>query len=116
MSNEFKVGDVVWFVDNDRRQRRNGPEAVTVSKAGRKWVEYHDGRRRFDRETLLVDGGKYSSPGRIWRSVAEYEAHSDLQNAWSRFRTAASSAYGPAPEGVTKEDIDQAMRLLKLEK
>lgn len=67
----FKVDDQVYYVPRD--QRWDQPRYKFISKVGRKWI-YCGDRFRFDKETLQVDGGQYSSPGRVYRQLSDYEA------------------------------------------
>jgi hypothetical protein len=102
----FTVGEALYYVTNNMIRRGN-PEYVTISKVGRKWL-YCDGMR-IDKETLVVDGHGYSSPGKCWLSQDEYEQHCLVIKAWDNFKILINHR---PPRGVSVEDIQEATRLL----
>ena len=110
MDKKISVGDVLYFVYDDRRQKGRN---VVVSKVGRKWIYFDGNRPRFDPVSFYVDGGKYSSPGRIYYCQQDYQDAVDLRSAWDSLRTKISGYYR-VPDGVTKEMIEQAGKLLKV--
>lgn len=74
----------------DLNQRGPRKKWASVTKVGRRWIEFlKDGflsrnkTDRFDAETLQVDGGAYSSPGKVWLSECEYDHQTELAKAWS---------------------------------
>jgi hypothetical protein len=105
------VGQKLWFVPSDTRYNK-GPQECEVAKIGRKWAYLNWRGYRLDINSLRVDGGDYSSPGRCWLSVEEYESHVNSRAVWDAFRKAID--YKPIPDGVTVEHIEEAARLLKL--
>lgn len=109
---KFYVGQVLWYVPF-KGYGRGSPGEVTVKSVGRKWVTLSD-NDRFDANTMLVDGRGYSSPGRLWLSKEEQEAHADLHNAWRAMRK-HFDGLSYAPEGVTLNDIQQARKLLRID-
>jgi hypothetical protein len=104
------VGQELWYAPADRRYL-GGACAVRVLKVGRKWadVDHHIGR--VDAESLWVDGGKYSSPGRCWLSKETWEAEEARRSAWDQLRR---DVYGqhPPPEHITTEQIENVRALL----
>lgn len=60
---------------------------VVIDKIGKKWA-YFNYRKKFDIKTGIVDGGKYTSPGKIYSSQEEYEYELFLDQkrslVWSR--------------------------------
>lgn len=78
------VGQTLLFVSSDR-SREAKPFDVVVKKVGRKWAFTNSGHK-LDIETLVADGGAYSSPGKAWLSQDEYDRHKALTEAWARFR------------------------------
>lgn len=85
MSSAFSAGQELFFepVTTSLARRDVSPTVhpVTVSKVGRAWVTFAHGRQsmRFELEPdddglFYVDGGDYSSPGRVWLTR---EAHAD---------------------------------------
>lgn len=83
---------------------------VTITKVGRKWLQLSNGCR-IDAETLIADGGKYSSPGTCYKDRAAREAVVAAQAAWSSLRHRMGYT---VPAGVTAEHIVHARRLLGL--
>lgn len=104
----LKVGQELWFVPSN--SRRDKPEAVTIEKIGRKWA--HIGSAgRVNLETLVVDGGVHSSPGRCWLNREAWEAETRRQDAWRRLRSAIDRQW-QAPDGLSLEQIEQATAIL----
>jgi len=74
VSEEFKVGDEWLFVPKDVR---NKPRWIKVTSVGRKWVSFTTTQTKIDQTQTgdaryrMVDK-EYSSPGRIFRTKAEY--------------------------------------------
>lgn len=104
---KYEVGQKLWYVPN-RTSAHLRPREVTVESIGRKWVTC--GRMRFDKETGIVDGGSYSSPGRVYASREEYERIVITEAAWSDFVNSLS--IWRLPGGVTVEKIKAAKALL----
>ena len=112
---EFTVGQKLWCVMSDRRGGSFPGREVTITKVGRKWLTIDYADYRVDMGHMFVDGHGYASPGRCYLSKEEYEKIPALQAAWKEFRARLTLMYGTIPEGVTVEDIREAMKLLKLE-
>lgn len=106
----MEVGQQLWWVWTEKRRGDN--KYVTVTKIGRKWV-YVDKGYRLDPLTMRVDGEGYTSPATCYLSKEEYEKKRDLEAAWNGLRSRLRDAWA-APKGVTKEDVLQAARLLRL--
>jgi hypothetical protein len=109
----FELGMSFFFVPNERRHTSD--RHVTVSKIGRRWVTLSDGNR-FDRTSdnwRIVDGGGYSSPGRLWDSEQQFKDSQKVREILNaieqRFR------FGREYCNVTLEDAVQAARLLGVE-
>ena len=109
---EYKVGQKVW-VEYYQNRAGSGGE-IEVTKVGRKWAELDKGRYRVEIGSAQIDGGNYSSPGRVWPSKADADAYQDLRKAWSDLRRGVVS-YSP-PEGLTLEAIAKAREVLGLKK
>lgn len=107
---KYKVGQsvVVHWHDRYRTDRD-----FVITRVGRKWVYLQDDYR-FDAESMVIDGGRYPSPGRVYESREVYEAAAALQDKWSAMRFRVERTYTP-PTGVTIEDIEQAARLLGID-
>lgn len=120
---KLQVGQKLWYVPFGRRYGEDGTGyEVTVEKIGRKWAEvkaeadkpYSWSTERIDIETFAADGHGYDSPGTAYLSREHYEATVSLNKAWRSFYIAVDRLYR-VPDGVTVEDIQQAMRILHLE-
>lgn len=117
----MKVGDTVVFY-GDRTRSLNtlsgaapGCECV-ITAVGRKWITatYQHREFRFQKEAPhYVDAGGYSTPGRIYASVAEYEATTGLENAWHALRTEMHRTYA-MPRGFTHAHLQTIRTLLNL--
>lgn len=100
------VGQKLWCVPS---QRRGSPHEVTVEKVGRKWayIGYSD---RIDVETLVMDGGQYSSPGTCYVSQKAYKDEIKLIQIWNAFRRLVDHHH--IPKGITVERIQEAQKIL----
>ena len=74
-----------------------------MTKIGRKWAAL-DNYERIDVNTLIADGGKYSSPGRCYITREAFEAEQALEEAWHDFQRRVSYV---VPPGMTVERIAQ---------
>lgn len=101
----LEVGQSLYFVPN-RGQRR----FITIESVGRKWAVI-DSRLRINKDTLIADGGQYSSPGRCYLNEEAYRAKLQLDGAWSEFRQSIDRQYQP-PAGMTIEKINLAKQAL----
>ncbi|WP_156353185.1 MULTISPECIES: beta barrel domain-containing protein [unclassified Sphingomonas] len=114
---KLAVGDRLWLVEKLIRGTRESE--VVVTKAGRKWASIADAERpsyerpRIDLSDLVCDGAGYTSPGRCFRSQAEYEERLRLAETWDAFRQRISSLYR-RPNHVTLADIEAASVSLRL--
>lgn len=100
-------GQEVYFVSN-LYGRTSTP---TVVKAGRRWATLSNGHRA-DKETWLVDGGEYASPGTLWPDAKAHEAWVKVVSEYQKFRINVS---GYPKDGVTLDDISAARKLLRLD-
>lgn len=112
MNFEWKVGATVYVVPDDLRWRN--PATLTVSKVGRKYATLGEGYNplRADLETGRIGDNSFSY-GKAWPSKEAYEDNKRLQDAWNNLRKSIDNKR-QAPDGVTKEDIDSAIAILKL--
>jgi hypothetical protein len=116
---DYYVGQTLYFYRiTYRRGDVVAPVPVVVSKIGRKWVSIsrngHDAGR-FDPESGYVDGGQFSSPGRVWRSAAEHDAEAERVRVWDLLKSAIRSHIGGPRPDVTTDDIRAAAKALKIE-
>lgn len=109
MSKTFEVGQTVFYSDNDRKGRIY---QTKIESIGRKWVNLERHAGRFDKETMLMDGGQYGISGRVYLTAEAYHNEQAVEALWKKFRDAYTSQ---APDGVTVDAIHEAARLLKLE-
>jgi hypothetical protein len=107
MSDEYKLGQTLWYVPI----RRHGqPCEVTIAKVGRQWLTLSNGHRAC-KEDLVCDGKEYVSPGRCYLSEDEYRHEVLLKNQWDRFRSEISSWYR-RPNSVSHDDLSKVMAIL----
>lgn len=109
---KLEVGQKLWFVPGTYSNAR-GREVVVVH-IGRKWAELADSNR-VEIETLKVDGGKYGYLGQCYLTRQEHEKSEALRREWSDFCHALSGWTRP-PEGMTREKIVEARKLLGIAK
>ncbi len=73
---------------------------------GRKWVHLVAGGTTY-RAAIghpYLDGGRFSSPGRIWESVEAYAEAEARAEAWRDFRRVLEGHHY-APRGATPENL-----------
>lgn len=110
------VGQKLWFVREDNwAPSRNEPfekaRELTVERLGRKWA--YCGVHRVHRQTLIVDGEGYGSPGRCYLSREHYEAEKAADSAWNELHV--QTRRSRPGNGPTAEAIRQAAALLGVE-
>lgn len=110
----WTVGQEV-FVVQDRSTRYGSTYHARITKVARRWVTVERvgveskwlPAHRFDRETGQLDGGGFSSPGRVYTSEAEYV---DRKLATHYRRQIRDRLYG---EGrASADDVRKAAELL----
>lgn len=78
MSTKFVVGQKLWF-----QAIHTTPRYIEITKVGRKWLEVNRGAlQRVSLDTLLMDGGQWSSPGQCY--LSEQEAKLDIEEKGKR--------------------------------
>ena len=106
------VGQKLWYVPS-YGYRRDGHE-VTVEKIGHRWATLAGNWGRIDKDTLWLDGGQHSSPGRCWLSREAYEESKAIEAAMRRLQE--QIRYGRVVEpDVTLADIQAAAALLRVD-
>lgn len=105
----FEVGQEVFVVMKNRRSLGG---LRRIEKVGRRWITIKGGDR-FDKGTMLLDGGNHSSPGRVYLSEDEYRQQVLRSKAWNNLRYKVDRQFRPI-EGVTIEAMQEAARLLGL--
>ncbi len=82
-----------------------------MEKVTRKWADLSN-RFRIDVTSWHADGAGFSSPGRCFDSETEWTAHQAAEAAWLAL---ANTIWRVGRrDGVTTDDIQQAIRLLRL--
>ena len=109
---QLAVGDTLWLVYIETRQRN--PREIVVSKVGRKWIYFDDGRSRFDMETKMVDAGVYRSDAVIYESKEAYVKAVSLRLLWQKFYLEVAGRYRAPIKGITEDMLNQAAKLLGL--
>ena len=112
MTRKPEVGDRLYLVHSDKRERRFDTEVV-VAKVGRRWAKIEiDGRPagRFEIGTGQVDNGGYGSSNSIYESESAWEEAKEVDRVlglirYSRGRTPA----------VSLSDALKAAKLLGIE-
>jgi len=82
-------------------------EAV-ITKVGRKWISFKPVaggmEDRFDAETRNIDGKQYSSPGKVYPSLAEYIEQSERGRLWTDF---CQKMPFQAPDSISTDRIKE---------
>jgi hypothetical protein len=104
-------GQELWFVASDRRScARNG--YVKVNAVGRKWITLgKQGQMRAHKDTLIVDGRGFSSPGRCYLTREEYETERANDAAWDSLRDFINTKWS-RPEHLGADEIRKMLAVL----
>ena len=108
---DISVGDTLWVTWRDPKRGRR--TSFVVAKVGRKWVHGTCGYR-FAKDSWYIDGGNYSSPGRVWPTKAHAEESAQLSRQWRAFERAVERPYG-TPAKLTLAAIHSAAAILGLD-
>lgn len=106
----WEVGQRVFLSRSDRRW--GADRWATITKVARKWVYLGEERERFDKETGVIDGGDFSSPGRAWRSEDDYKEHLHAEKLLTHLRREIGFT---RRKSVGKKEILEALRLLGID-
>jgi hypothetical protein len=106
----FTVGQSLWWVSSQRHYLGNRGVIVLVEKVGRRWITLSNGHR-IDVNSWYADGGKYTSPGRIYVSQEDYENTTRTQIAWDAFKKRIDRAY-KVPTSMTSQKIAEIERMI----
>ena len=111
MSNpqNIKPGDWLYVVWN-----RRGAHNARVGKVGRKWITLDTGDR-VDLDTLEINDGNYTSPGRCYLSQEHYDRKKRRASAWSGLKFFVRD-YDRPPSHLTTEAIERVLGELRGEK
>jgi hypothetical protein len=87
------------------------PRTETITKVGRKWITLGDDYRqaRFDAETMRIDGGTYSSPGRVYANEEDYRSTTLKEKLWQDLYIRLTSQ---APDHFTVDDVKSIRSLV----
>lgn len=109
---KLEIGQKLWCVPSGRRGE---PHEVTITKVGRLWAKINDRRyTRIDVNTLYMDRGVSSSPGRCYLTREEWETEVEEDKIWSAFHSRMLGKYSK-PRGLTADRIREAAKLLGFE-
>lgn len=103
---KYKIGQTLYFVPS-----RGKPFETTISSVGNTWLYLTNQRLRVDKETLIADGGNYSSPGRCYANVEEYDLHVKTVQRWQDFKNIIAGVY--YHDNLKLEDIEAMIVILK---
>lgn len=110
----IQAGQKLWCVVDFRHGRNINPPSqneVVVRKVGRKYADLDSGERLI-LDTMTLDGGQYTSPGKCYLSKEAYDSAEGATLAWRHLKNAMGG--WKAPAGVTIADIEAARALLKV--
>ena len=80
---KLEVGQELWWVPH-WSSRSSEPYLVKVESIGRKWVHLDNGHM-IDINTLIADGGDFSSPGACFLSEQAYKELCNLKSEWNSY-------------------------------
>jgi hypothetical protein len=114
-SHKYAVGDEVCVVVYGwRRGDEPTVEVGTVAKVGRKWLHVRHGYTdtMFDQDTG-AEKTEFSARTFLYPSEAHYREHRLRSDAWEALQGWFYKHRGDAPEHLTAEWMEQAVRTLK---
>ena len=110
---QFTVGQKLWFSP----ERRYGHAAYdTITKIGREWITmsgHHPHRFRKDDPDMRADGKGYTSPGRFYLSKEACEEEHRLNARYNALAKCLPTYH--RPKHITDADMDELVRIFKLE-
>ncbi len=109
MKHDFIVGQTLYLSEfNLRRGHYTYP--LKIAKIGRKWLEMDDvTKTRVDIQTLAIDGGNYSSPGKAYLSKEAYVEEHETSRLWADLKDRV--ARGKCPDLDTVQRITHLLEL-----
>jgi hypothetical protein len=118
----YRVGQVLYFAASEQRHRehRHGQHEfeVTITAVGRRWLTVKPGvsnaTSRIDIDTLAVDGGQFTSPGRCYRSPEARAETAEARRLWVALRRAVSDAPTHLPGNVDSHALRRVFGILGL--
>jgi hypothetical protein len=110
---DFTIGQKVWFVRSENYSRaERKPVEYTITKIGNKWVTLGNNFYKFNIETMDVDGGQYSSPGKIYLNPEDFYTELRIKKLWNSI---GERMYRNTPTDITEQNILEAAKLLKID-
>lgn len=106
---DFSLGQKLCWVSS---RNDKAISEVTVTKVAKKWVYVDDSGDRFDPETMLADGGIYSSPAKIHLSKEDYLARKEIDSEYSKLYYDMQG--NMKAKNITLQNIRDARKLLGL--
>lgn len=104
---------LIYIRDDSGRRGVAEPQEVVIERVARKWAYLKWRGYRISKETLIVDGAGYGSPGRCYLSMEHYHAEQAAEKRWQAL--ARQVQHWNRRPGVTTADIEQAAALLRVE-
>lgn len=109
-SEGWEIGMTVYVLrGHNTRTRYLSKDRIT--KIGRKWITLAS-RDRFDAENMMLDGGRYTSNGRIYLHESDYEDELEITKVWRELYSKLS--YQP-PKNASLLQIVEAFKFLGIE-
>ena len=107
MKHNFEIGQKVLFV----RTTSAGVEfnEKEITKIGKRWVSVQPYDDKFDKDTLEVYAGNYTSDYSVYFSKEHYDEVMKLRGQWRDFH---SKITWSVPEGMTLEKLNKLKELL----
>ena len=107
MKHTFEIGQKVLFI----RTTRAGTEfnEKTITKIGKRWVSVQPHDDKFDKNTLEVYAGNYTSEYSVYLSKEHYEETMKLREEWRDFH---SKITWTVPDCMTLEKLNKMKELL----
>ena len=110
---KFTVGQKLWMVLFDYYDEHMAGQEVVITKVNRRYLVINYRNSKVEKSTLRIAGGVYGTIAQCYLSKEDHEKAVELRDTWKVFCQRMRS--WRMPEGVTVEDIREAMKLLKLE-
>lgn len=118
---DINVGDRFYRV-RPNHNRDATTDWIIVTKVGRKWAEFVSEERpesewfggRFNMETFAIDGGGFTSPGRIYRTVDDYTAATRANALWGQLNERLCRLYR-RPEHFDEATIRAIAEMFKID-
>lgn len=113
----MNVGDKLWFVPTDRRDKEGPGKELILTKIGREYVYSQDKGMlyKISKKDLRVVDNRGSYEGKCYVSTDAYTLEKLRQSEWKKIHNWMERQWF-APSEVTLNDVLQIQVLLKLRK